>query len=470
MSGRRNHGLVAASRDDADATAAAPDTDAEAGTTVTTDEPARPAQDQPVAEPVAAEREAILAYDREGRLAYRVRAACSQLPIPPEVVPCDQPRELSRLLTTRRFSVLVAGPGLDDAAGFERLHVIREELPSMSIVLAVDETDVAVREVVRAGAIDLLPPDDDPAATTKAIERAIGLAERVAEVSTPRPASSPAPAPTKPDSLPQRVISVASASGGCGKTFLATNIAWFLAHHGNRKVCIIDLDLQFGEVTSALRLKPTLSITDLVAAEGDLSELFLEHCTVHESGIHVLAAPAEPTQSGLVTPTDVGRLIEAARHHFDDVIIDTPPALADNVVVAYHRSDELLVLATLDIPSIRNLQVFLSTLERLNVPDDGIRMVMNKAEEGGGVEMHQVEKLFVRGFDTTLPYAREVPRSINGGKPVLASEPDSAIARHLGDSLRRLLDDKSLAAYDAARPQSRSHRLGWRRRTKAVES
>jgi pilus assembly protein CpaE len=468
VSGRRDHGLVAAARDDVEEIDTS---DAQAAQAEpSTDDPRPQDGDRPVEEPVTAEREAILAYDRDGRLAFRVRSACSHLPIPPEVVPCDQPRELSRLLTSRRFSVLVAGPGLDDVAGFERLHVIREELPSMSIVLAVDETDVRIREVVRAGAIDLLPPADDAEATTKVIERAIDLAERTTEVSTPRRATRATTAPTEPDALPQRVISVASASGGCGKTFLATNIAWFLAHHGGRKVCIIDLDLQFGEVTSALRLKPHLSITDLVAAEGDLTDLFVEHCTVHESGIHVLAAPSEPTQSGLVSPHDVGRLIEAARQHFDDVIIDTPPALADNVVVAYHRSDELLVLATLDIPSIRNLQVFLSTLERLNVPDDGIRMVMNKAEEGGGVEMHQVEKLFVRGFDTTLPYAREVPRSINSGKPVLASEPDAAISRHLGDSLRRLLDDTSRAAYDAARPQSRSHRLGWRRRTKAMES
>src|SRR5690606_32974421 len=136
------------------------------------------------------------AYDREGRLAYRVRAACSQLPIPPEVVPCDQPRELSRLLTSRRFSVLVAGSGLDDAAGFERLHVIREELPSMSIVLAVDETAVNLGEVARAGAIDVLPSDDAPQAVTKASERAIDLAERTTEASAPQRASRPAPAPT----------------------------------------------------------------------------------------------------------------------------------------------------------------------------------------------------------------------------------------------------------------------------------
>lgn len=409
----------------------------------------------------------FLVYDHDGALPDRIREALAATVDGEDVVACTQPRELADLLTAGRYSVLVAGPGLDTRAGFERLRIIREELPVMAIVLVADDPSVEVRDVVRAGAVDLLTSTADPDQVRDALLRARALAERVDDTLLPVPA--PAADPPAPETGP-RVITIASASGGCGKTFLATNLAWFLATHGKRRVCIIDLDLQFGEVTASLRLRPRYTVADLLAhgdADRDLVDVFPEFCVAHESGIHVLAAPREPTEANLVRPEDVGRIIDAAKAHFDDVIVDTPPALADNVVVAYHRSDELLVMATLDIPSIRNLQVFLSTLERLHVPDDGIHLIVNKAERDAGVEVRQILKLFPRGFDATLPYAHEVQRSINAGRPVLDTSPAAPISRQMGDTMRRLLAEDQRQAFDTHRASTRSRRW-WSRRKGAT--
>jgi pilus assembly protein CpaE len=260
-----------------------------------------------------------------------------------------------------------------------------------------------------------------------------------------------------------RVITIASASGGCGKTFFATNLAWFLAHHGARKVCILDFDLQFGEVTASLRLRPRYTVTDLIQQSeesDDPMESFIEdYCEVHETGIHVLAAPREPTDAARLRPDDIGRVIDAARARFDEVIIDTPPALADTVVVAFNRSDELYVMATLDVPSIRNMQVFLGTLGRLDVPTDGIHLILNKAEAGSGVEVRQVVKVFPQGFDATLPYAREVQRSINTGNPVLVTNPSTEISIELGTAMARLLPADRLEAFQRHEAAHRPGRL-----------
>ena len=100
-----------------------------------------------------------------------------------------------------------------------------------------------------------------------------------------------------------------SATGGCGKTFLATNLAFHLHSLGQRAPCLIDLDLQFGELSTALRLKPKLTIIDLLSHddEKDLSTRLLEHMVVHDTGIPVLAAPERPAEAdGSTRPTSVG--------------------------------------------------------------------------------------------------------------------------------------------------------------------
>jgi pilus assembly protein CpaE len=332
-------------------------------------------------------------------------------------------------------------------------------------VLAVDRIahhDAAT--VVRAGAVDLIPATIDQDRLAAAISRAASLALRIVD---------PAPAvtehlPAAPPERPQRVITVASASGGCGKTFLATNLAWFLTHKGGRRVCILDLDLQFGEVTAALQLRPRYTITDLIQhgdePQSELDAHIEEFCDQDETGVWVLAAPRDPTEAAMIQPEDIGRVIDAAARHFDDVIIDTPPMLGDAVLTAFHRSDELFVLATLDIPSIRNMRVFLDTLDRLDVPTDSVRLFLNKAEDDAGMEVRQIDDLFPRGFDGTLPYSRDVQRSLNAGLPVMAHRPNSAISQRLGDATKRLLEPSQREAYEAERSEQRSGGRWWRGR------
>ena len=406
-------------------------------------------------------RPRVLVYDRTGQLGAVVEASAEAIGTAVVVVACRTARALATALTADRYDLLVAGPGLDTRAGFERLRVIREELPAMQVVLASEHLpDFDVRDVIRAGAVDAmdLPVPDDKVAD--AVGRALQIAERTREAGRLGAAMEPV---DPGETLPGRVISIASASGGCGKTFLATNLAWFLTHHAGRTVCIVDLDLQFGEVTASLRLRPRYTITDLIQqseeADGQMEAHVVEFCERHDTGIYVLAAPRDPTEAATIRPEDIGHVIDAARAHFDDVIIDTPPALADSVVLAFNRSDELYVMATLDVPSIRNMQVFLGTLDRMQVSTDGVHLLLNKAEDDAGMEVRQILRLFPQGFDATLPYAREVQRSINAGRPVLVTDPDSPISHQLGAGLRRLLPADRQEAFDAHEAEHRPRRL-----------
>jgi pilus assembly protein CpaE len=396
----------------------------------------------------------ILILDRSAGLRAQVADVIDDLRPRPEIVTCERVEEAGECLTERGpFEVMVAGPSMGEAAGLAQLRVIHDELPAMPVILAFDHRpDAHLRDLVQTGAVDLLQLPVHDKEVAESIQRAIELARKLeapeARVIDQLPLAPPAPVETPARTLGQ-VVTVASATGGCGKTFMATNLGYFLARHSGKKVCVVDLDLQFGEVSTALRLKPRFTIYDALqrddSEEGDLAHHIVEYLVPHETGMYVLAAPKDPSEADRINPPDVTRIIQAARAHYDYVVVDTPSALTEIVLAAFEGSERLFVMATLDLPSVRNLGVFLTTLEKLKIPTDNIRLILNKAEADVGIEISQVEKLFPQGFEAVLPYAKEVSRSINLGMPVLASSPNAEVSRNMVPPMAALLPEGHLA-------------------------
>jgi pilus assembly protein CpaE len=395
----------------------------------------------------------ILVLDRSETLAEQLRVALADATPKPEVVPCSRVGSVAEVLEADGpFDVLVAGPSLGTRSGLARLRLIREELPGMSLVLAFSRRpDASLRDIVRTGAVDLLQLPIEDKELAEAVERGLELHGAVPAAAL---AAAPAAIPPTPTSGgPATVYTIASATGGCGKTFYATNLAYFLTRFTQKSVCIVDLDLQFGEVSTALRLRPKYTIFDALQREdtdeADLQAHIKEYCVPHETGVSVLAAPREPSEADRINPPDVTRILEAVRNSFDYVIVDTPPALAETVLAAFDLSDLLYVMCTLDLPSVRNMSVFLGTLERLKVPTDNVRLVLNKAESDVGIDIEQVTKLFPQGFESVLPYAKEVSRSINLGMPVMAASPTAEISSLMAGGMKLVLPEDVQLRVDA---------------------
>lgn len=406
----------------------------------------------------------ILVLDRGDGLAEQIRGLSDQFDEAPKITACTRIGAVGEMLEEDGpFDLLVAGPSLGTRSGLARLRIIAEELPEMRMVLAFSRRpDASLRDIVRTGAIDLLQLPVEDTDLVESLERAAALVPAPPApvvVHQEAPTAVPAVAPVQED-RPGIVYTIASATGGCGKTFYATNLAWFLHNWLGKKVCIVDLDLQFGEVSTALRLRPKYTIFDALqredADESDLTAHIEEYTVVHDTGVHVLAAPREPSEADRISPPDVTRILEAVRNRFDYVLVDTPPALAETVLVAFDLSDLLYVMATLDLPSVRNMSVFLSTLERLKIETDDLRLVLNKAEEDIGIDIDQVAKLFPQGFESILPYAKEVSRSINLGMPVMAASPDAEISRLMAQGMKNVLPDHLQAQIDEATQQKRA--------------
>jgi pilus assembly protein CpaE len=412
----------------------------------------------------------ILVLDRGEELAQQIQHVADELRPRPEIVPCTRLGSVGELLENDGpFDVLVAGPSLGTRSGLQRLGLIREELPGMSVVLAFSRRpDGSLREIVRAGAIDLLQLPVDDKELIESIDRAVELAQTAVHPVAESSAPAVAPAVAAPGvRQPGRVFTISSATGGCGKTFFATNIGYFLTRYTGKRVCIVDLDLQFGEVVTAMRLRPKYTIFDALQREDtdedDLRAHIEEYTVAHETGVHVLAAPREPSEADRISPPDVTRIVEAVRKQFDYVVVDTPPQLNESVLAAFDLSDMLYVMATLDLPSVRNMSVFLSTLERLKISTDNVKLILNKAESDVGIDIEQVTKLFPQGFQAVLPYAKEVSRSINLGMPVMAASPQSEISRLMTSGMKPLLPLEAQAQVEDVAPQKKRGRFGRKR-------
>jgi pilus assembly protein CpaE len=383
----------------------------------------------------------ILVVEKEPDLADQVRGVAGDLRPRPEVVPCDRLAIVNEVIASSGpFDVMIAGPTVGSKAGLARMQALHDESPAMSLLLAFDKRpDAALRDIVRTGALDLLQLPVSDRMLHDAIERAVA-------VSRPRMSSAPAGVGAAPGHGKQgTVFTVASATGGCGKTFYATNLAYFLHQHTGKRTCIIDLDLQFGEVSTALRLRPRYTISDLLAREeqddADLEAHVAEYVVAHDSGVQVLAAPKDPSDADRIHPADVARVIEAVRAKFDYVVVDTPAALTEIVLAAFDLSDELYIMATMDLPSVRNMGVFLNTMDKLKIPSENVKLILNKAEKDVGIDVDQITKLFAQGFSSVLPYAREVSKSVNVGTPILAFNPNSEVSKRMAAGMAPLLPE-----------------------------
>jgi pilus assembly protein CpaE len=219
-------------------------------------------------------------------------------------------------------------------------------------------------------------------------------------------------------------VTVFSAKGGCGKTTLATNMAATLAARGSREVCLVDLDLAFGDVAIALQLFPAHTIADAAPLGDNLDFGALRALlTPHSPGLDTLVAPVEPGSGESIPASLVSRILEVLRDHYDYVIVDTPPAFDDHVLSAFDLSDLVALIATLDIPALKNLKLTLETMDLLNYPRDRWRIVLNRADSKVGLAISEVEKSLRATISAQIPSSRDVPAAINRGVPIVLDDP-----------------------------------------------
>jgi pilus assembly protein CpaE len=236
-----------------------------------------------------------------------------------------------------------------------------------------------------------------------------------------------------------RVVTVFSPKGGTGKTVMSTNLASAFAKHGGKKTLLLDLDLQFGDAAIMLGIEPDKTIYDLVVAPGELDpEKLAGYTTRHAAGVEVLPAPVRPEDAELVTEAKLSRLLEVAKESYEMIVVDTSPFFHGPMLATLDRTDELLLLCGLDVPTIKNVRLSLQTLELLSFPTERIRVVLNRANTNVGMKRGEVEAALEQGVRFEIPSDRAVPLAVNRGNPAVVSDPKADFSRAVREMAKAL--------------------------------
>ena len=216
-----------------------------------------------------------------------------------------------------------------------------------------------------------------------------------------------------------RMLTVFSTKGGVGKSLMATNLAVSLADQGNT-VCIVDLDVNNGDIAIMLQLTPMRTLNDLAAFHGDIDVDVSETLvTPWSKSMGVVAAPVHLDAPDQATNEDVGKLLDLLVRVYDYVVVDTSGVFDDFALTALDRTDTLVLVGTLDIPALKGLKLATQTLDLLNFPREKWRFVLNRADAKVGLSSDEYESTLGLKADCTLVSSREVLAAVNRGEPLV---------------------------------------------------
>jgi pilus assembly protein CpaE len=329
-----------------------------------------------------------------------------------------------------RPDIAVVDAGLPGMDGGQTTEMLAQCLPGTGVIMmSMEAENDAYRLAMLAGAREFLQKPfrgDDLVAAVRRVhafgQRRVVAAEAAVLAAGP-PLSAPGSAPT----VTGLVTAVIAGKGGVGKTVVAINLATALRSGNVRRVVLVDLSLQFGDVAAALALRTDRTIGDLLA-EDHLAdhEMVRDTLVAGPAGISVMLAPLTPEVADLVTPAHLSTLIETLRADFDHIVLDTPSYLTETTLSAVTLADHVVLVTDLSVPGVKNTRLVRGVLDTLKVVPTRVLVVANHHESAGELDGRAAETFLGTTIATEIPFdANLVATSVNTGVPFVLKEPKS---------------------------------------------
>jgi pilus assembly protein CpaE len=309
-------------------------------------------------------------------------------------------------------AIIALGSNPEVALKFiERLN---KERPGTAIISAAQDAspDLIIRSM-RAGAKEFLRI---PIST----EELRTVLDRISDFSTTQ-----VEAPKKKG----KMIAVFSSKGGCGTSFIATNLAAVMS----AKTCLVDLNLQAGDLPLFLGVEAKYSIADMVEKRSRLDdELIASLVTPHSSRLSLLAAPKEADSADEIEPQHIFEVLQRLRESYEYIVLDPQHTFDSITLAALDQSDEIVLVLTLDIPAIRSTQRALEIFDRLGYPRKKVRIVVNRWSKQIDLDLRQVEKFLGEPVVGFVPSDYQLAvSSINLGTPLVQCDSSSKISAEI---------------------------------------
>jgi pilus assembly protein CpaE len=298
----------------------------------------------------------------------------------------------------------------------------QEPRPALFALLH-DRSPDLMKRVLRAGADELLFLPLDPGDATRALLK-ISETRRREEVHVGG----------------GTIVSLVSLIGGTGVTSLAANLALALRYAFDKRVAVVDLDLQTGGLSVFLNLEPERTIMTLTEGTRKLDSIQLESAlSKHASGIYLLAAPKRLEDSELVTDATVGATLELMRQLFDFVIVDCGTHIDSNTVAAWERSNHLFYVLDQSIGAARCAWRFVDLVGRLGLHGVEPSFILSRFVPGHPITEDQLSHTLAQSIHTRIPRDEKVLERVQlSAQDLWQVAPNSPLAKSIEELARRL--------------------------------
>ncbi|CAD0184869.1 Cell division inhibitor MinD [Ruegeria sp. THAF57] len=281
------------------------------------------------------------------------------------------------------------------------------------VLIAEDVTPTSLHQLLRKGADEFVPYPLPEGELQEAIER----------MNKPDPvvlAQEAAVSLAQGESKEGALFVTHGLAGGVGSTTLAVNLAWELASISEKEapsVCLIDLDLQYGTVSTYLDLPRRETVFEMLSDTASMDDdVFSQALQTYEEKMQVLTAPSDMVPLDLITSEDIQRVIDTARRHFDYVVVDMPTTLVQWSETVLQAAHVYFALIELDMRSAQNALRLKRALQAEELPFNKLRFAMNRAPKftdlNGKSRIKRMGESLGISIDLLLP---------DGGKPVMQS-------------------------------------------------
>lgn len=397
----------------------------------------------------------VLLATPDPEIAARARALLSELAEAEIVATADHAGEVTRMLADDDVPIDVAV--LHDELGplpvLDLAREVNHRFPQVGVLVLARETGVEqLRAAMSAGVRSIvrlpLMLSELHGAIVEANEWAQTVQSRLA-----------AAGPAQRSTSRGRVVAVTGAKGGVGTTTVAVQLALaFKRQDPDRSVCLVDLDLQTGDVRAFLDVSHRRSIVDLIEVASELTTGHINDAMFpHPAGVRVLLPPVRGEDAEDLDGTTVARILGGIRSRFDTVVIDAGSLATEATVVAIEQADDVLLVCTPDVVALRGANRVVDLWDRLAVRDAGVRVVLNRASRDREVQPGLAERvLTVPVLDTVIPdRVLDVEAATNAGDPArltgaVASALDALAAELGGDTPREAEEPEPREARESA--------------------
>lgn len=261
----------------------------------------------------------------------------------------------------------------DTPASVKRFSKLVQRTDRPLIAAAYDPPLTLVRSLLKSGAQDVLPLPIDTSELEASLQQ---ILDQNSATASELPSLAGA----------SRVVAVLKAAGGVGATSLVGQLAARFATREaafGREACLVDLDIQFGDAAFQLGMQPSLSVADLLAAGARLDgALIRATSSLHESGLHVVAAPRDLMPVEGHSSEDFIHIVDSAAREFGTTFVELPTNWTNWSLSLLARSDLVLLVAELTVTSINRARRQLELLRSEGLGDLDLRIIINRLEKG----------------------------------------------------------------------------------------